>query len=370
MKKIIALLLVVALAACLGACAAKNTTAETTTAAAETTTAAAETTTAAAETTTAAAGDTTAAAKSGKDLTFGYIAYNMADIWNEYSSEAFKYAADQVGAKVVILDAQNDVAKSVSCMESLIQQGVDGISIFPISGEQGAQLVEMANEAKIPITVENLDMSTFCDSSKYVACVGCVYGDIGYAAIKWLADNVDSAKVFYCAGAVGGGVFEAYKVGVDKALSDNSGKIEMVGLSNGSSWSTEDGLNLTQNFINSGKEFNCIFANNDQMAQGCYQALQAANLDKKVPVVSTGGSPDAYDFVKSGVEAANMTAPVSIQGVQTFMNIYNYVANGTEPTEKFTALPVIPVAGSDLSKWIDWSDFKGAWDYVNNAAKK
>ena len=43
----------------------------------------------------------------------------------------------------------------------------------------------MANEAKIPITVENLDMSTFCDSSKYVACVGCVYGDIGYAAIKW-----------------------------------------------------------------------------------------------------------------------------------------------------------------------------------------
>ena len=54
-----------------------------------------------------------------------------------------------------------------SCCD-LIQQEVDGISIFPISGEQGAQLVEMANEAGIPITVENLDMNGFCDADKYV----------------------------------------------------------------------------------------------------------------------------------------------------------------------------------------------------------
>lgn len=307
----------------------------------------------------------TDAAAGDEELVFGYIAYNMADIWNEYSAQAFEYAAEQVGAKTVVLDAQNDIAKSVSCMESLIQQEVDGISIFPISGEQGAQLVEMANEAGIPITVENLDLAEFSDPSKYVSCVGCVYGDIGYAAIEWLAQNVEDAKVFYCAGAVGGGVFEAYKVGVDQALADYASDIEMVGLSNSNAWSTEDGLNLTQNFINSGTEFNCIFANNDQIAQGCYQALQAAGMEDEIPVVSTGGSPDAYAFLEDGVEAANMTAPVSIQGIQTFMNIYNYVANGTEPAEKFTSLPVIPVSGDDLSAWIDWSDFAGAWDYVN-----
>ena len=60
-----------------------------------------------------------------------------------------------------------------------------------------------------------------------------------------------------------------------------------------------------------------------------------------------------------------MTAPVSIQGVQTFLNIYNYVVNGAEPAEKFTSLPVIPVASDDLGAWIDWSDFAGAWDYCN-----
>jgi ABC-type sugar transport system substrate-binding protein len=296
--------------------------------------------------------------------TYGYIAYQMSDIWNEYSSKAFEYAAEQNGVDVVVLDAQNDIGKSVSAMESLIQQEVDGISIFPISPEQGAQLVAMANEAGIPITVENIDVSGVTSPESYVAAVGCLYGDIGYAAIEWLANNVENAKVFYCAGAVGGGVFESYKVGVDKSLEDNKGKIELVGLSNGEAWSTENGLNLTTNFINSGVEFNCIFANNDQMAQGCYQALVEAGLEDKIPVVSTGGSPDAYKFLEDGIEAANMTAPVSIQGVQTFKNLHEFVTEGKVPDPKFQNLPIIPVSGADLSAWIDWSDFAGAYAYV------
>ena len=295
-------------------------------------------------------------------LHFGYIAYQMADIWNEYSAKSFEYAAEQNGVKVTVLDSGNDIAQSISAMETLIQAEVDGISIFPISPEQAAQLITMANEAGIPITVENMDPSAVADEDEYIAAVGCVYGDIGYAAIKWLSENVEDAKVFYCAGAVGGGVFEAYKEGVDKALVDFADGIEMVGLLNSDAWSTEDGLNLTTNFINSGVEFNCIFANNDQIAQGCYQACQEAGLD--LPIVSTGGSPDAYAFLEDEIEAANMTAPVSIQGIQTFKNLYDYVVDGTIPEPKFQSLPVVPVASDDLSAWIDWSDYAGAYNYV------
>ena len=295
-------------------------------------------------------------------LTYGYIAYQMSDIWNEYSSKAFEYAAEQNGVEVMVLDAGNDIAQSVSAMETLIQAEVDGISIFPISPEQAAQLITMANEAGIPITVENIDVASVADEDEYIAAVGCVYGDIGYAAIKWLAENVEDAKVFYCAGAVGGGVFEAYKEGVDKALADYADSIEMVGMLNSDAWSTEDGLNLTTNFINSGTEFNCIFANNDQLAQGCYQACEEAGLD--LPIVSTGGSPDAYAFLEDGIEAANMTAPVSIQGIQTFKNLHDYVTEGIVPEAKFQSLPVIPVAGEDLGAWIDWADYAAAYDFV------
>lgn len=297
-----------------------------------------------------------------EELTFGYIAYQMADIWNEYSAKSFEYAAAQDGVKVITLDSGNSIEQSVSCMESLIQAEVDGISVFPISPEQAAQLITMANEAGIPITIENIDVASVADEDEYIAAVGCVYGDIGYAAIKWLSENVEDAKVFYCAGAVGGGVFEAYKEGVDKALEEFADSIEMVGMLNSDAWSTEDGLNLTTNFINSGVEFNCIFANNDQIAQGCYQACEEAGLD--LPIVSTGGSPDAYAFLEDGIEAANMTAPVSLQGIQTYKNLYEYVTEGIVPDPKFQSLPVIPVAGDDMGAWIDWSDFEGAYNFV------
>ena len=44
--------------------------------------------------------------------------------------------------------------------------------------------------------------------------------------------------------------------------------------------------------INSGTEFNCILANNnDQMAQAATRLLKSKH--DNIPIVSTGGSPDA-----------------------------------------------------------------------------
>ena len=75
---------------------------------------------------------------------------STADIWNDYSQKAFSMPRRRLTVNVgkVALDSKNSVEESVKAMESLIQQEVDGISIFPISIEQGAQLVKMANDAK------------------------------------------------------------------------------------------------------------------------------------------------------------------------------------------------------------------------------
>ena len=296
--------------------------------------------------------------------TFGYIAYDMSDIWNEYSAKAFEYAATQADAEVktVVLDSKNSLEESVTAMESLIQQGVDGISIFPISTEQGAQLVKMANEANIPVTVENFKMDDIADPGDFIATVACEYDKIGYAAIQYIAEDLPGAKVFFCAGQEGAGVYEKYQEGVDQALKDFSGKVEVVSTLHGD-WLTDKAYNVTTDLISSGTEFDYIFANNDMMAQGCYNALKDA--DKAgIPIVSTGGSPDGFKMLQDGIESANMTAPVSVQGVKTFMNLYDFVVEGTEPAEKFTSLPVIPVSAKDTSAYIAWDDYSAAYDYL------
>lgn len=296
-----------------------------------------------------------------KEYTFGYIAYDMTDIWNEYSAKAFEYAATQAGAEVktVLLDSKNSLEESVTAMESLIQQGVDGISIFPISVEQGAQLVKMANEVNIPVTVENFSMGE--NDGDYIACVACEYDDIGYAAIKYIAANKPGAKVFFCAGQEGAGVYEKYQEGVDRALEEFGDKVEVVATLHGD-WLTDKAYNITTDLISSGQEFDYIFANNGMMAQGCYQALKDADRTD-IPIVSTGGSPDDYKMLTEGIESANMTAPVSIQGVQTFKNLYDYVVDGKEP-EKFVSLPIVPVSKDKLDEFIAWDDYEAAYKFV------
>ena len=316
-------------------------------------------------TSTASTADSTSAASTAaedKDLTFGYIAYDMSDIWNEYSARAFEYAAEQNGVETVVLDSKNSLEESITAMESLIQQGVDGISIFPISTEQGAQLVKMANEAGIPVTVENFAMDDIEDPGDYIASVACEYDKIGEAAIKWIAEQKEGAKIFFCAGQKGAGVYEKYQEGVDRALEELGDKVEVVATLHGD-WLTDKAYNVTTDLINSGTEFDYIFANNDMMAQGCYNALKDAGKEG-IPIVSTGGSPDGYQMLQDGIEAANMTAPVSIQGVKTFLNLYNKVALGEDPAEKFTALPVIPVSADDTSSYIAWDDYAAAYEYL------
>lgn len=294
--------------------------------------------------------------------TFGYIAYDMTDIWNEYSARSFEYAAQQAGVEVhtIILDSKNSLEESVTAMESLIQQGVDGISIFPISVEQGGQLVKMANEANIPVTVENFVMDSE-NSGNYIASVACEYDNIGYEAIKYIAQNKPGAKIFFCAGQEGAGVYEKYQEGVDRALIEFGDQVEVVATLHGD-WLTDKAYNITTDLISSGQEFDYIFANNGMMAQGCYQALNDADMGD-IPIVSTGGSPDDFKMLQEGIESANMTAPVSIQGVQTFKNLYDYVVEGKKP-EKFVSLPIVPISKEELDNFIAWDDYKAAYEFV------
>jgi ABC-type sugar transport system substrate-binding protein len=196
----------------------------------------------------------------------------------------------------------------------------------------------------------------------YIASVACRYDDIGYAAIKFIAEKQPGAKIFYCAGQQGAGVYEKYQEGIDRAMKKYGDKVTIVSTLHGD-WRTDKAYNVTTDLIASGTKFNYIFANNGLMAQGCYQALKDAGLTS-IPIVSTGGSPDDYKMLQAGVESANMTAPVCIQGVKTFMNLYRKVVEGKDPEQKFTPLPVIPVTRDKLDKFIAWNNYTAAYKYL------
>ncbi|MCD6156211.1 MAG: sugar ABC transporter substrate-binding protein, partial [Candidatus Atribacteria bacterium] len=288
-------------------------------------------------------------AQEGKKLVFGYIAYSRKDVWNNYSILAFEYAARKKGIDTIVLDPEGNLEKAVAAMEDLIARKVDGISVFTMTPELDVTLYEMAKDAGIPITFENsLPADTSLD---YISCVACQYEDIGYAAGKFISENYPGSKLFYVMGAPGMGITELYEKGLHRAL-EEYGTVELVG-TQPTDWGAEQAMNVTQNAIQSGLEFDVIFANNEQMATGVINALKDAGLFGKVKIVSTGGGPHGLEMIAKGEIDATMSAPVSLQGLLTFKNLYQYVVKGVKPP-KFIPLPIIPITKDNLDEAIPW----------------
>jgi len=294
-----------------------------------------------------------------KQLTFGYIAYNMKDEWQQYSYEAFQYACDQKGVKCVMLDCEYDLERSIQCMQDLIDQKVDGISIFPMNPDQGATLIAMANDAKIPVTVENYHLDE--SAGDFIATVACEYDIIGEAAMKYINETWPGSKVLYVAGKASSGVYASYQDGVDRALKEEGMTIELVSVVHGD-WNTELSMNVTNDAINSGLEFDVIFANNEAQAKGCRNALLENGLEDKVRIVTTGGGPSGLEMLANGEDDACMSAPVSLQGLITFKNLYQYL-NGKVPAKR-TAVPVIPITKDTLGNCISWIVDANAIEYI------
>ena len=294
-----------------------------------------------------------------EELTFGYIAYNMKDEWQQYSYEAFQYACDQMGVKCVMLDCEYDLERSIQCMQDLIDREVDGISIFPMNPDQGATLIAMANEAGIPVTVENYHLEE--TAGDFIATVACEYDIIGEAAFNYISETWTGAKVLYVDGKASSGVYASYQDGVDRALATEGNTAELVSVVHGD-WNTELSMNVTNDAINAGLEFDVIFANNEAQAKGCYNALIENAMENDVKIVTTGGGPSGLVMLESGEVDATMSAPVSLQGLITFKNLYQFI-NGKVPAKR-TAVPVIPIVKDTLDSCISWIVSDVAVDYI------
>ena len=288
------------------------------------------------------------AADSGKKLKFGEIAHDRALEWVNYGVQNFEYTCEQLGVEPVVIDAQNDMEKVLAGMEDLLSQDVDAVSVYSFSPDLDARVAQMARDAGIPIVFEN---AVPADSVDRDAVTCCTYYDIGYAAAKMIGDKYPGSKFVYIMGQPGMNITEPYNDGIAAAIADGA-DTEMVE-SAATNWPAEEGMNATQNLIQSGKEFDVIFANNEQIAQGVVKALDAAGLKDKIPIIATGGSPLGVEMLESGDLYGTIAAPTSYMGALSAKKLYD-LTNG-KAVEEMTYLPLLPATKEEIDQIIPWT---------------
>ena len=294
MKKVIVLLLAAVMVLGLAACASTTTDESSTV-----TTESAENTTTGTEETASA----DSAAATTKTLGVSYAYTNMAAL--QYQVTCYQEKCDERGWKLVLLDAANDVEQQIADVESLIQQKVDYMVIFPVDQTAGQSVVQEVKEAGIPLVFFSYPIDGTVFGEDYLSVATGDNKAQGAEAADFIHDNWEAygfsgdVKYINLEGPVANACAEDRSSGfAEKA--EEYGFVEVA--TQTADWSRSEAQQVVTNIIqSSGGDFNCIYSANEEMLFGAIAAMQQADMDvSTVMTIGVDATNEVCDAIKDG----------------------------------------------------------------------
>lgn len=245
-----------------------------------------------------------------KGMTIGFSQRSLAGSeWWENLVRVAKIEADYLGIKLVVLDAQNNLSKQVSDVETLISQGVDSIILNPQHSTGVLSAVKKIHEAKIPLTVVNCSLDPTGAPFTYVSTNVFNSGYKGGMELAKAYDKKygwkDEVKAVVLSSAPQ--ELESDQRRWGQITGYNDYMLEKYGKSNLKivsyeyyHWVPEEALNKMQNIIQAHPDIDVIFSACDGGAQGIVPALKSANLLGKVLITSIDGRKTVEQWIKDG----------------------------------------------------------------------
>ncbi len=204
------------------------------------------------------------------------------------------------GYRLILDDAQNKQEKQITAIRNFINQGVDYIVLAPTTEEGWDTVLQEAKAAGIPVILVDRRIDV-ADESLFTCWVGSDFRREGDAAAAWMEENLpDSLRIVHLQGNIGSSAQIGRSGGLDAALERQPGwtvVFEAPG-----DFIQAKGQELVEALIENGTEFNVIYSENDNMAFGAMDALEAAGLrpGKDVTVVSFDAGSKALRLVLEG----------------------------------------------------------------------
>jgi inositol transport system substrate-binding protein len=263
------------------------------------------------------------------------IGATMLSMQNEFIvniADEMQKKADELGAELIIVDAERSPLKQIEQVESFIAQKVDVIIMNPIEFEASSPAVTKALAAKIPII--NVNSAT---SATPTAFVGSNDVESARIAMKYIADKLGGkGNMVMIHGLMGQAAQLQREEGAKEVLKLYPG-IKMLAQQTGE-WDRAKSMDLMQNWIQSyGDKINAVFAHNDEMGLGAVKALQAAVLKDKVLVISVDAIKDALQSVQKGELNATVFQNANQQGARAIETAIKIAKK--QPYEKEVLIP-------------------------------
>lgn len=239
-------------------------------------------------------------------------------------TQSIRDEAEARGIELIVTNAESDLNKEISDIQSMVDQGVDALIISPLNSEGLDPALDYARENGVPImTIDRLLTSmTACED--YIGWVGSDFVEQGRrAADAMIRETGGEAHLAILLGAPGVNVTTDRNDGFLERLAESDTNIEIVA-QQAANYERAMGQTVTEQLIANDPDIDAIYAHNDEMALGAVAALQAAGYQPgDVTIITIDGTQGAVQGIVDGwisgvIESNPRFGPLAFQALEDF----------------------------------------------------
>ncbi len=293
--------------------------------------------------------------KSLKDLKIGLSMQTLGGAYFATQEATFKKICEEKGITFFSADAQGDMSKQQADVEDLIARGCDIIVINPKDPKGAVATTQTCTAAGIPVFIMD---NSIDPSADYISMIQSDNFELGNLVGIDVAEHFGSTKIKIglLSGNQGNALGVSRRMGAIKGITEtqlaanNKSNFEILTQGWGG-WNQEGGLTAAEDMLMAAPDMNCIIAENDDMALGALQAVQAANRSDII-IVGADGQKEMYRMIKEGSQmlATGRNDPSECASL-TLHTILKWLEG--EPVQKLIYLDPVSVNAKNVGNYYD-----------------
>ncbi|KOS05692.1 AraC family transcriptional regulator [Flavobacterium akiainvivens] len=272
-----------------------------------------------------------------KTIKIGFSQAMTTDEWRRQMNKSMQVEASlHPEVALEIKDAQNNVAAQIKDIESFIANGVDVIIVSPIEAKPLSAVIQKAISSGIPVLA--VDRKT--DNEAFTAFLGADNIEVGRNAASYIvANTTGNVDIIEITGLKTSSPAYERSLGFSQVLARNS-RLHLTQTVN-ADWEEPAAKTAFKQALQANPNTQYVFAHNDRMALGAWQAAKELGLDGiNIIGVDALNTPNGgIELVKQGVLTATLLYPNGgNEAIRLAMSIYK-----REPFAKNNLLSTIVV---------------------------
>lgn len=222
-------------------------------------------------------------------------------------TQSVKDAAKAAGvARLLYANANDDQAKQVSDIQSMIDQGVNALIVAPLNSTGLQPALKAAREKGIPVvTIDRKAAGTYCHD--FITFMGSDFYVQGQRAAREMVKATGGkAKIVELQGAYGNNVETARTEGFAAVIKKHPG-MKIVALQT-ANWSTTEAQKVMSQILLAHPDTNALYTQSDTMALGAITAIRqfGKKPGKDIKIVSIDGTHAIVQDIADGLVYADI----------------------------------------------------------------